>query len=468
MKNVLKRSIQVGLLASLTGTAAADTACQLYAVQDHGLNNSQFLTIAPDTLAVNALSGIYPAHDIEALDAHPDTDALYAASGDNTTLPGHLYQVNAQTGALQPIGRTGFAEVDSLSFHQDGTLWGWAKGDGLIKIDLGNGQGTLVVPSLVKVEDITWNNDGTLLYAAQNQTLWVYDGQIVKKACNLPGETEALEMLPNEQLLLGLHGHNTLLAFQILDLQTCDIVEGVGIHTGYNDVEGIAWPQNACLCNSPQAKEQVAEAMNLLAGLKTPAEEYRGSEGQWPSSVEELGGTTSGQYTANMTAHLVSGDFFFRAVMKTEAEGVHPAVAGKTIRLSYNMTTEYWEMGPGEPNGVPQPCFPSPSAKSQVTEAINLMGGLKTPIEEWLGAFGYWPTSIEELGGKTSGQYTANIVLELYFVQAAMKTVAEGVDSAVAGKTIRWSYDPDTQNWQCSTGEPNGVSAAYLPAACQP
>jgi len=220
--------------------------CQLYGVQDNGLNDSQLFTINPNTFEIKDLGEQYPDYDIEALDAHPDTDELYAASGDDTVRPGYLYKVNTNTGELSEIGSTGFAEIEGLSFDTEGTLWAWAKGDGLIQINPQTGVGTLIIPSSVAVEDITWNNDNTLLYAAQNTNLWVYDGKEVKRACDLPGHTEALEMLPNNTLLVGIHGQTKLLEFQAIDLATCEAVLGVGIPTKHNDVEGIAWPAKAC------------------------------------------------------------------------------------------------------------------------------------------------------------------------------------------------------------------------------
>lgn len=241
-------SITVTMDAAKTCTAFFKALiCQIYAVQDSGLNDTQFFTVNPDTLAVKALGDSYPGYDIEALDAHPDTDALYAASGDDTDNPGHLYTVNTQTGALNDMGSTGFAEIEGLTFRADGTLWAWAKGDGLISIDPQNGpDGTLVFSSKLKVEDLTWNNDGTLLYAAQDTNLWVSDGQNVEKACDLRGHTEALEMLPDNRLLLGVHGNKNILEFEVMDLATCELVQGVGIPTDYDDVEGIAWAAKAC------------------------------------------------------------------------------------------------------------------------------------------------------------------------------------------------------------------------------
>ena len=102
----------------------------LYAVQDKGLNDSQFFTINPNTLEIKSLpNGNYPGYDIEALDAHPQTSVLYAASGDDAVRnKGYLYTVNSQTGKLSPIGYTGFDEIEALSFHPiDGSLWAWAK-----------------------------------------------------------------------------------------------------------------------------------------------------------------------------------------------------------------------------------------------------------------------------------------------------------------------------------------------------
>jgi hypothetical protein len=224
-----------------------EPGCQIYAVQDGGLNNSQFFTINPNSLEVKAIGNVYQGYDIEALDAHPETDILYAGAGDNTENPGHLYTVNPQ-GVLTKIGDTGFDEIEALTFHPNGKLWGWAKGDGLITITLPPEEidAQLVFSSDVPIEGLTWNNDGTLLYAAEDTNLWKSDGETIEKACDLPGHTEALEMLPNNLLLIGVHGNKNIFEFKIMDLATCDLVQGVDIPTQYNDIEGIAFPEKAC------------------------------------------------------------------------------------------------------------------------------------------------------------------------------------------------------------------------------
>jgi len=229
-----------------------NTACQLYGVHDKGLNNSQFFTVSPETFEVKALGEIKKAHDVEALDIHPQTAELFAASGKDTNAKGHLYQLNGQTGELTSIGSTGFKEIDGLSFHPDGTLWGWATGDGLVTIDTVTGQANLEVSYSGEVEDLTWNTSGTMLFGVENVKnspdagvrLLAYDGNTVSAICEeltQSLEIEALDTLPDDTLIFGLHGKNSL-PLGVIDVQTCKIVAEQEISTGYNDVEGIAWP----------------------------------------------------------------------------------------------------------------------------------------------------------------------------------------------------------------------------------
>lgn len=229
------------------------TACQLYGVHDEGLNNTQFFTISSETFEVKALGDMRKAHDIEALDIHPQTTELFVASGKDTQIKGHLYQLNAQTGALTSIGSTGFKEIDGLSFHPEGTLWGWATGDGLVTIDTTTGKSSLVAAYSGEVEDLTWNNAGTILYGVGNivdgssdtgTRLLSYDGTTLTTVCEeltQSLEIEALDTLPDDTLIFGLHGKNSL-PLGVIDVQTCKIVAEQEISTSYNDVEGIAWP----------------------------------------------------------------------------------------------------------------------------------------------------------------------------------------------------------------------------------
>jgi len=128
--------------------SVSPATCQIYAVNDEGLNNSQFFTINIDDLTITELGQLYEEHDIEALAIHPKTNMIYAASGDNVKNgnKGNFYAVDGKTGQLVPVGSTGFNEIEDLAFSPDGTLWAWAKGDGLITINPTTGTGNLIIP----------------------------------------------------------------------------------------------------------------------------------------------------------------------------------------------------------------------------------------------------------------------------------------------------------------------------------
>lgn len=231
----------------------APASCQLYAVHDGKLNHSQFFTVTLDDHKINELGQLYKGYDIEAIAIHPETNMMYAASGDNVSvdnLQGHFYQVDGQNGQLIAIGSTGFNEIEDLAFSADGTLWAWAKGDGLITIDLTTGAGTLVIPSDVLIEGLTLSKDNnTVFYGAVNTELWIYDmnANTLDIACtNLLGETEALEMMSGDLMLIGVHKDKTL-NIHVFDPKTCQVIVEADIPTNkYNDVEGIALPVDAC------------------------------------------------------------------------------------------------------------------------------------------------------------------------------------------------------------------------------
>jgi hypothetical protein len=235
----------------------ATAQCQVYGVQDNGLNNSLFFTVEGGQLGV-----VHAGYDIEALDIRPN-HVLYGSSGRDVGAgkePGYLYKIDAKTGELSPVGKIknavqDFDEVDSLSFNpKDGTLWGWARGEGLIQINPDNpNQTTLELPSSIDIEDLTWDTQGKLLYGAWKTQLWVYDSEdqsLVLHPCSLPGEVEALEMVwhpemnsGKEFLLVGIHNSKKLNLVGI-DLATCEVV--VKMPVPYDDVEGISFEPSTC------------------------------------------------------------------------------------------------------------------------------------------------------------------------------------------------------------------------------
>ncbi len=232
----------------------------LYGVHKDGTKDSQFFTIDTRTFVPNVLGPVYENYNIAALAIHPLTHQLFAVSGDQINKKGYFYQQVAHN--LLEIGGTSFREVEGISIHSDGTFWGWAADAGLFKIETDENNEPylrtleLVLPisGEVQIEDITWNQAGTLLYAVENlqheetlpdsfdenspksaitgARLWAYhisDGAIStvcdKRMSSLGEEIEALETLPNDNdtLLFHFSGHDNL-TFGVLDVQTCQIV----------------------------------------------------------------------------------------------------------------------------------------------------------------------------------------------------------------------------------------------------
>jgi alpha-tubulin suppressor-like RCC1 family protein/chitodextrinase len=229
----------------------APASCQLYAVHDQALNDSQLFTVNPNDYQVNKLGPLHKGYDIEAIAVHPQTNIIYVVSGkdvDKDKPRGHLYIVDGQTGELFPIGSTTFKEIEDLAFGNDGTLWAWAKGDGMITIDLATGEGTLQIDYDAKVEGLTLNKDN-IFYGAIGNELWVYDqatNQLQVACDNLPGETEALEMLPDGLLLMGIHQDKSS-SLHAFDVNSCQLVPNVNVPTHpFDDVEGITLPTKAC------------------------------------------------------------------------------------------------------------------------------------------------------------------------------------------------------------------------------
>ena len=131
------------------------------------------------------------------------------------------------------------------------------------------------------------------------------------------------------------------------------------------------------------------------------------------------------------------------------------------------------------------PAYTDYLKRSKVGEAVNLMGGMKTPIEEWVGSRGTWPTSVtNQLGSKTSGKYTsvvgiigtatgviAGSAANTYGVGALMRT-----GSDLTGNGLVLMYDTTTKNWTCkllgvTTYEPVAsiatLSPALVPSNCR-
>ncbi len=81
-------------------------------------------------------------------------------------------------------------------------------------------------------------------------------------------------------------------------------------------------------------RSQAAEAVSLLSGAKTALAEYYAERKQWPGSIGEVAGATSGRYTQSLAITKGaggSGPIELTATLRRE--GVDRRVAGTTVQL---------------------------------------------------------------------------------------------------------------------------------------
>ncbi len=122
---------------------------------------------------------------------------------------------------------------------------------------------------------------------------------------------------------------------------------------------------------------------------------------------------------------------------------------------------------------VAQGAYIDYTPRSQVSEAIALMGGAKIPLAEHYANKGKWPSDLKEAVENTSGKYTDRVAITAgagaasgpLTITATMKT--SGVRPSVSGKTVEMRSEDEGKTWTCRRGAVNGVDNKYLPAACR-
>lgn len=115
------------------------------------------------------------------------------------------------------------------------------------------------------------------------------------------------------------------------------------------------------------------------------------------------------------------------------------------------------------------PAYQDYIARSQVTEAVQLTGGGKTPLSEFFADKGRWPTTADSVMGNLSGKYVASVAITAgsnssspIELTATMRTT--GVSALVQGSTLIMSSS-DGANWSCTGGT---IANKFRPAACRP
>ncbi|MGN2389899.1 pilin [Pelomicrobium sp. G1] len=115
------------------------------------------------------------------------------------------------------------------------------------------------------------------------------------------------------------------------------------------------------------------------------------------------------------------------------------------------------------------PAYQDYTARAQMSEAVELMAGGKTPLAEWYADKGVWPSAAASVMNTLSGKYVSTVAITTgaagtgqLVLTATMKNT--GVNTAIQGKTATLETTNGGRTWICAPGT---VDAKYLPASCR-
>ena len=122
------------------------------------------------------------------------------------------------------------------------------------------------------------------------------------------------------------------------------------------------------------------------------------------------------------------------------------------------------------------PAYQDYTARAQVTEAVELLSGGKTPMAEYYADKCQWPLTAGSVMGNLKGKYTSVVAIGgtsggTLTLEATMKPT--GVNANIVSKTITLQTQDGGKVWDCSLtqaatgGAPGSIIAKYRPAACR-
>jgi type IV pilus assembly protein PilA len=100
------------------------------------------------------------------------------------------------------------------------------------------------------------------------------------------------------------------------------------------------------------------------------------------------------------------------------------------------------------------PAYSDYTARGQVTEAMNLLGGLKTPVSEAYADSGVVTLPV---GAVKSGKYVANITKQGTNAFQASFKAAGSVNAKLVTKTVTFTYTTNDGKWTCTSTLPDGI-----------
>jgi type IV pilus assembly protein PilA len=114
------------------------------------------------------------------------------------------------------------------------------------------------------------------------------------------------------------------------------------------------------------------------------------------------------------------------------------------------------------------PAYQDYIARAQVSEAVSLVSSGKTPLYEFFGDKGVWPSTASDVMGNTAGKYVSAITIVagngisgMMSLEARIKNL--GVNTAITGTTLNLT-SLDGKIWDCTQGT---VAPKFRPASCR-
>ncbi len=102
---------------------------------------------------------------------------------------------------------------------------------------------------------------------------------------------------------------------------------------------------------------------------------------------------------------------------------------------------------------VALPAYQDYTAKAQASEAVTLLGGLKTPIADQYASDNSTASCAPPDGSVTAGKYVQKIDPSGAEDSCALTAtfLGSGVNTKVSGKTVTMTFTPSTGAWTCET-----------------
>lgn len=118
------------------------------------------------------------------------------------------------------------------------------------------------------------------------------------------------------------------------------------------------------------------------------------------------------------------------------------------------------------------PAYQDYIARAQVSEAVTLLGGAKTPFAEYYADNGQWPPNVTTVVPNVSGSYVSTIAQSSASATSDANTLTAtfkgtGVNSDIASTTMRMYTTNGGNTWTCRSGTTNGTPERLIPGACK-